>query len=132
MAVVVFKYNFIKVFLVSCAGGITGNIIFTNLSATILKWIDAYKLKRNKNHKKTVFTKSTRRFVNIKRNFGLAGLAFITPLIGQPVGAFFAEKFFKDKRKVIIYLSASVVVWSVMLYFILLLFHDNLKQWGVI
>jgi hypothetical protein len=131
-AVIVFKYNFLKVFLVSCAGGITGNIIFTNLSATILKWIDDYKLKSNKNHKKTVFTKSTRRVVRIKRSFGLAGLAFITPLIGQPVGAFFAEKFFKNKKKVILYLSVSVVVWSVMLYFILLIFHDRLAQWGVI
>lgn len=131
-AVIVFKYNFWKVFLVSCAGGITGNVIFTNLSASILKWTHAYKLKKNKDHKRTVFSKSTRRIVRIKRNFGLAGIALITPLIGQPVGAFFAEKFFKDKKKVILYLSVSIVLWSVMLYFILLLFHDNLQQWGVI
>ncbi len=132
MAVFVFKYNFIKVFLVSCAGGITGNIIFTHLSATLLKWMDAYKKKFNKNHKKVVFTRSTRRFVRIKRRFGLAGLAFITPLISQPIGAFFAEKFFKDKTKVILYLSVSVVLWSVMLYFILLFFHEQLAAWGLI
>lgn len=131
-AVIVFKYNFLKVFLVSCAGGITGNIIFTYLSASILKWMNAYKLSKNKDHKQIIFTKSTRRFVNIKRRFGLTGLALITPLISQPIGAFFAEKFFKDKKKVILYLSASVVLWSVMLYFILLLFHDHLQAWGVI
>lgn len=131
-AVIFFKYNFFKVFIVSCAGGITGNIIFTYLSASILKWTHAYKLKRNKDHKKIIFSKSTRRIIRIKHRFGLAGLAFITPIISQPIGAFFAEKFFKDKKKVILYLSASVVLWSVMLYFILLLFHDHLEKWGVI
>jgi hypothetical protein len=128
-AVIVFKYNFIKVILVSCAGGITGNIIFTHLSASILKWTHAYKLKRNKDHKKIIFSKSTRRIIRIKNRFGLAGIAFITPLISQPIGAFFAEKFFKDKKKVILYLSVSVVFWSVAIYFILYLFHDKLKGW---
>lgn len=129
-AVVVFKYNFIKVILVACSGGITGNIIFTNLSAAILRWMDNYRDKRNI-HKK-IFTKSTRRMIRIKQRFGLAGIAAITPLISQPIGAFFAEKFFKDKKKVILYLSVSVVVWSIGLYFILYLFHDQLKAWGVI
>lgn len=129
-AVVVFKYNFIKVILVACAGGITGNVIFTNLSAAILRGLEAYREKRNI-HKKT-FTKTTRRMIRIKQRFGLAGIAAITPLISQPIGAFFAEKFFKDKKKVILYLSVSVVMWSIGLYFILYIFHDQLKAWGVI
>jgi len=129
-AVIVFKYNFIKVILVSCAGGITGNIIFTNLSAVILRWMHAYREKRN--IKKKIFTKSTRRMIRIKHRFGLAGIAAITPLISQPIGAFFAEKFFKDKKKIILYLSISVIIWSIGLYFILYLFHDQLKTWHVI
>lgn len=129
-AVVVFKYNFIKVILVACSGGITGNIIFTNLSAAILRWMDSYREKRNI-HKK-IFTKTTRRMIRIKHRFGLAGIAAITPLISQPIGAFFAEKFFKDKKKVILYLSISVIIWSIGLYFILYIFHDQLKAWGVI
>lgn len=119
-----------KVILVSCAGGITGNIIFTNLSAVILKWLHIYREKRN--IKKQIFSKTTRRMIRIKQRFGLAGIAAITPLISQPIGAFFAEKFFKDKKKVVFYLSVSVVIWSIGLYFILFLFHDQLKAWGVI
>jgi len=46
-AVIVFKYNFVKVMLVSCAGGITGNIIFTYLSATLLNLTHSYREKRN-------------------------------------------------------------------------------------
>lgn len=129
-AVVVFKYNFIKVILVACAGGITGNVIFTNLSAAILRWMDNYRDKRNI-HKK-IFTKGTRRMIRIKQRFGLAGIAAITPLISQPIGAFFAEKFFKDKKKVILYLSISVIVWAIGLYFVLYIFHDQLAIWGVI
>lgn len=129
-AVVVFKYNFIKVILVACAGGITGNVIFTNLSAAILRWMDNYRDKRNI-HKK-IFTKTTRRMIRIKQRFGLAGIAAITPLISQPIGAFFAEKFFKDKKKVILYLSVSVIIWAIGLYFVLYIFHDQLAAWGVI
>lgn len=129
-AVIVFKYNFVKVILVSCAGGITGNIIFTNLSAVILKWTHAYREKRD--IKKQIFSKATRRMIRIKQRFGLAGIAAITPLISQPIGAFFAEKFFKDKTKVVLYLSVSVIIWAIGLYFILYLFHDQLKAWHVI
>lgn len=126
-AIILFKYNFLKVMLVSCAGGITGNIIFTNLSASILKWMHIYREKRN--IQKKSFTKTTRRMIRIKQRFGLAGIAFITPIISQPIGAFFAEKFFKDKKKVILYLSVSVIFWAMALYFILLIFHDQLKGW---
>jgi hypothetical protein len=126
-AILLFKYNFVKVMLVSCAGGITGNIIFTNLSASILKWMHYYREKRN--IQKKSFTKTTRRMIRIKQRFGLVGIAFITPIISQPIGAFFAEKFFKDKKKVILYLSVSVVFWAMALYFILLIFHDQLKGW---
>ena len=126
-AVIFFKYNFVKSMLVSCAGGITGNIIFTNLSATLLNWTHAYREKRN--IKKKIFTKTTRRMIRIKHRFGLAGIALITPIISQPIGAFFAEKFFKDKKKIILYLSVSVVLWAHALYFIIYLFHDSLKGW---
>ncbi|MBA2613850.1 MAG: hypothetical protein H0U95_17945 [Bacteroidetes bacterium] len=119
-----------KVILVACSGGITGNIIFTNLSAVILKWTHIYREKRN--IKKKIFTKTTRRMIRIKQRFGLAGIAAITPLISQPIGAFFAEKFFKDKKKVVLYLSISVIIWAIGLYFILFLFHDQLEVWGII
>ncbi len=126
-AIVVFKYNFLKVMLVSCAGGITGNIIFTYLSANLLNWMHNYREKRK--IKKKIFTPSTRRMIKIKQRFGLVGIAFITPIISQPIGAFFAEKFFKDKKKIILYLSVSVIFWALTLYWIIYLFHDSLKGW---
>jgi hypothetical protein len=128
-AVVLFKYNFIKVMLVTWSGGITSSIMFTYLSATIIKWIHKYRVKKGKIHKRVIFKKSNRRIIKIKQRFGLAGIAFFTPLISMPIGAFVAEKFYRDKRKVILYLSVSVIFWSITVYLLLYLFHDAFKGW---
>ena len=128
-AIAVYKFNFIKVMLVSWAGGITGIIFFTYVSAAIIKWIHDYRARRNLIHSKRIFTKFTRRVIRVKQRFGLTGIAFITPVIGTPLGAFIAEKFYKSKRKVIVYLSFSVVFWSLLLYFLILFFYDSVKQW---
>jgi len=127
-AVVVFKYNFLKVFVVTCSGGITSNIIFTYLSDFIIRKIHDYKVRKNKFHRKKVFKKSTRRIIRVKQKFGLIGVALITPLIGQPVGAFFAEKFYKDKKKIIIYLSVSVMLWCVAIYCFLYFVHHGINE----
>jgi hypothetical protein len=125
-AYLAFQPNFLKAMLVSCSGGIAGNIIFTYLSAFFVKCMKVYRKKNN--IKKKVFTTANRRIIKVKQRFGLAGIAFITPIISQPIGAFFAEKFFKDKRKVILYLSVSVVFWAFTIYFILYLLHGGIKN----
>lgn len=129
-AMVLFNYSFYKVFFVTCAGGITGNIVFTNLSAALIRWRHNYRLKKGKIHKKRIFTTFNRRIIRIKQRFGLTGLALLTPLLlSTPLGAFLAERFFRDKKKIIIYLSISVIIWSIVLYFVILWFHDSLKGW---
>jgi len=122
--------NFLHVILVACGGGIAGNILFTNLSAALLKAIHNFTAKRGLIHRKKVFTSFNRRVIRVKQKFGLAGIAFITPiLLSTPIGAFLAERFFKDKKKIIVYLSLATVFWSFALYFILLVFHESLKGW---
>lgn len=125
-AVILFKFSFWKVFTVSCAGGITGNIFFTYLSAGIIKWWEKFKVKyfKKRKHPK-VFTKSNRFIIKVKNRFGLYGIAFLSPiLLSQPFGAFLAERFFKNKKKVIFALSIFVVFWSVGLYFLFLFFAE--------
>ena len=46
-----------------------------------------------------------------------------------PIGAFLAERFYKDKKKVIIYLSISAISWCFVLYFIYLFFYDTFRAW---
>lgn len=128
----VLDHDFASVMLVSCGGGIVGNIVFTHLSAAILKGIHNFRVKRGMIQKKKVFTSFNRRVMTVKRKFGLAGIAFITPIfLSTPIGAFLAERFFKDKKKIILYLSGATILWAFIMYFILMFFHGSLKGWLV-
>lgn len=128
----VLQEDFGVVMLVTCSGGIAGNIIFTNLSAALIKAIHNFRAKRGMIHKKKVFTRSNRRIINIKRKFGLAGIAFITPVfLSTPIGAFLAERFYKDKKRIIIYLSVATILWGFAMYLILSFFHGTLREWLV-
>ncbi len=116
-ALLLFRGDFITFFLVCTAGGITGNVVFTYLSAAIIKKIHAYRVKRHLIHKKPIFTPFNRRVIKVKQRFGLFGIAAITPLLlSTPLGAFLAERFFKKKKKIIVYLSISVVFWELVFY----------------
>jgi hypothetical protein len=129
-AVLFFKYDFFKTIVVTSAGGIAGNIFFTYLSAALLKAIHNFRVKRNLIHRRKIFTKFNRRVIKVKQRFGLAGIAFITPLIlSTPIGAFLAERFYKDKKKIILYLCGATLFWAFALYFILLIFHDRVMKW---
>ncbi len=129
-AVILFKFNFIKVFIVSCIGGIGGAIFYVYLSASLLKWWNNYKHKKFTQVKKPHFTKSNRRIIRIKNRFGLTGIAILAPIIlSIPLGAFLGERFYKKKSKVIAYMSVTVMATSVVFYFIYYLFYDQLKGW---
>lgn len=125
-----FKFNAVKVLMVTCVGGIAGNVFFTNLSAAILKALHHFRVKRHLIHRRRIFTKFNRRVIRIKQRFGLAGIAFVTPIfLSTPIGAFVAERFYRDKKKIILYLSMASIFWSFTLYFIVLFFYDSVKGW---
>ncbi len=130
-AVGLFKFNFAKSVAVSCAGGIFGTVVSTYLSAGIIKWWEKLKSKWFASHKpKKKFTWLNRRIIMVKHRFGLLGIALLSPiLLSIPLGAFLCERFYKKKSKVILYLSGSVVFWSVSLYFVFLFFYSTFKSW---
>lgn len=128
-AFVVLEHDFFKVMLVSCTGAIIGNVFFTYLSAGIIQLIHNFRAKRHLIHQKKIFTKFNRRVITVKQRFGLAGIAFITPiLLSTPIGAFLAERFFKDKRKIILYLSLATFFWAFALFGILTFFFDTFSK----
>ncbi|MES2514638.1 MAG: hypothetical protein V4580_10865 [Bacteroidota bacterium] len=129
--IAIYKSNYVLALVSSCTGAVFGTIVFTYLFAGILKWWD--KLKEgmfSSKHPKKIFTKFNRRVIRIKHRFGLIGIAILTPIfLSIPIGAFLAERFYKDKRKVIIYLSVSAIAWCFILYFIFLFFYDTFRSW---
>jgi len=131
-AMVLFEYDFLKVFVVTVSGGIFGNVFFTYLSSAILKWWHAYRIKKGYIHKNKIFTNTNRRIIRVKRRFGLVGIALLTPILFSiPLGALIADKFYKNKQKVIIYLSGAVVFWNVIVYFLIRFFHDSYLKWFI-
>lgn len=115
----------------SCTGAVFGTVVFTYLFAGILKWWDNIKEGMfSSKHPKKIFTKFNRRVIKIKHRFGLIGIAVLTPIfLSIPIGAFLAERFYKDKKKVILYLGVSSVAWCFILYFTFLFFYDTFKSW---
>lgn len=129
-AVTLFDFNFWKVMLITCSGGFTGIIVFTNISDVFLKWIHSIKVKYFKSHPHPkVFTKGNRRIVKIIQKFGIWGIAFFTPIgLSIPVGAFIAERFYKNKKKVMLVLGAAVVFWNTTIYLLLRFFYESVSS----
>jgi hypothetical protein len=125
---VFFKYNFIKIFFFSMTAGITGNIVFTYLSAAILRTIHNYRVKKHTIHRKRIFTRTNRRIIRIKNKFGLRGIAFIAPMfLSIPLGTFIADRFFRNKKKIILYFTVSEIFWVIILYLLI----DKIKGWWI-
>jgi hypothetical protein len=125
-AILLFKFNFLKVFIVTVSSGIFGTIVFTYFSAALIKWWSKFNAKKNLLKKKKVFSKGNRRIITIKNKFGLAGLAAIMPIVpGIAIGSFLAERFFSNKQKIILYFSISIMVWSVGIYLLFYFFKKT-------
>ncbi len=116
-AILVFKFDFLQVFIVSVSSGIFGTIFFTYFSAALIRWWSNFRAKKNLFPNQKVFTKTNRRIIRIKNKFGLIGLAFLTPVFpGIPIGSFLAERFFANKRRIISYFGLSIVCWTLAIY----------------
>ena len=60
------------------------------------------------------FTKMTRYGVKIRQKFGLAGIAFLTPLLfTPPVGAALSMAFRYDKKAILLQMFISAVAWAI-------------------
>ncbi len=59
----------------------------------------------------------------MKQRFGLIGISLLTPLLlSIPLGSFLAVRYFKNKQRILIYMFASILFWSVSISSFQLLF----------
>jgi hypothetical protein len=83
-----------------------------------------YEFVSNAQKQKVIFTRRNRRIVKVWRDYGLIGIALITPVIVSiPIGTFIATRFVPDRKKVLLFMFFSVVFWSVLLSSIFQIFH---------
>lgn len=129
-AIGLFGFNHLMVLGITWAGGLTGVVLFTFISDVFLKWIDRIKSKYSKNpKKKKTFTKGNRRIIKIRNKFGIWGIAFFTPIgLSIPVGTFIAERFYKDKKKVILVIGSGILFWYTLIYFLLFFFKESFSK----
>ncbi len=120
-------FSFFEAVVVTSLGGFTGVLAFVTLSDTIIKKFKERKHKKEEVKvvaRKKIFSKKNRFIIHVKHRFGLVGIAALTPLIfSMPIGCFLATRYFKNKQRVIIYMFASVLFWSVAVSSFKLLFH---------
>lgn len=119
-------FGYLETLVITTVGGLIGVVFFFYLSSAIMlllskigaKWGKKKPLKPKKK-----FTWKNKMIIHIKREYGLIGLAALTPtLLSIPLGTFLAARYFPDKKKVIGYLSASVIVWSVIVSSVVIIF----------
>jgi len=64
--------------------------------------------------KKTrIFSKKNRFFVRLRKNYGFWGIIVATPiLLTIPVGAFLANKYYSQRRHIVLYMILSIIAWA--------------------
>lgn len=119
-------FGYLETLLITTIGGLIGVFFFFYLSSAIMLALGKLTSRFSKGKepkKKRTFTWKNKLIVRIKRDYGLIGLAAITPtFLSIPVGTFLAARYFSDQKKVITYLSASVIVWSVIVSSVVIIF----------
>lgn len=125
-------FNFFETVLLTTTGGVAGVFFFFYLSEIINRWwsniFNPFCKQRLANNAvigffrrifctdrpKRKFTRKNKIIIYAKRKWGLIGIAILTPLIlSIPVGTFLADRYYKNKKQVLLYLCICVFVWSV-------------------
>lgn len=127
LSIHVHDYNFFTAFIINITGGIIGITFFFRTSSF---FIDRAIKKRKKalllgNAKpKKIFTPINRLLVKVKNTMGMVGLAFlILPFLSIPISSVVSAKYFHlKKKKMLILLYTSTIVWSFLLSGIAYLF----------
>lgn len=141
-----FGYNYLQTIIITTIGGIAGVFFFFYLSAFLLKIFRRYwsKIKnffsKPKLHSKTItvekpkriiktkkyFSRKNKFIVMTKRKYGLWGIAALTPiLLSIPLGTFLANKYYRNKKSVLVSLTISVLSWSIIISSFYLFFKPS-------
>jgi hypothetical protein len=124
LVIMQFEFSFVETILWTNVGGIVGIYFFAFLSGKLILWWNRTFNRPRRNKK--VFTKRNRRIIRIKQQYGLVGIAVITPLLlSIPVGTFLVVRYYHSSRTKFLYLIASNLFWSV-IYTVFLMFWDGL------
>ena len=93
-----FGYNIVSTAICTFIGMMITVILFTSFNKQINGLTKRFFIKKDRK----VFTKKNRRFVKVWNQYGLKGVAFLTPLLLTPIGGtILANSFSSDKKQII-------------------------------
>lgn len=137
-----YDFGFYETVLYSVTGGMLGVLIFSYLSKPFFsaeRWItgNLQRFLRKKQNfstpvadaetpleihydyierdvrRKRIFTRRNRRVVKIWKKYGLTGIAIVTPvLLSIPIGTIIANSLEQNKKKILVYMFISILLWS--------------------
>ena len=131
-----FGFNFLQTWAFTSVGGVLGVLFFFFLGRFILKLYSKYYRQafKDKVHqfadsigklhlaekffpkKSKNFTWQNKLIARIKKRWGFIGIVILTPvLFSIPIGTLLALSLYSDRKYLPLYLSASVVAWSLVL-----------------
>ena len=132
LVIIQFEFSFLETVFWTNVGGTAGIYFFAFLSAKLINWWKRTfrrsnrKILEDEQQEKKVFTRRNRRIVRTKMEYGLIGIAVITPfLLSIPVGVFLVVRYYRNKRYKFLYLVAANVLWS-LIYTGFYMFWDEL------
>jgi len=127
LSVHVHNYNFLTASVINIIGSFIGITFFFKTSTYFIeRGIRKRKeaLEKGSKKQKRIFTPTNRFLVRVKNTMGMFGLAFlILPFLSIPISSIISAKYFHlKKKKMLILLYTSSVVWSFLLSGIAILF----------
>ncbi len=115
------KLHVVTTILSTVAGTMTIVLLFTFAG----DWIRSKVINRLYPNRKR-FSERNRKFVTIWKKYGVAGVAFLTPLILTPIGgSLLAISFGSPKDKLILYMFISASAWATIFSFAVYLFGNS-------
>jgi hypothetical protein len=115
--------SFWETAILTCLGMMTSVFIFSTLAGNgFKKWISSTFFKKSK-----LFSSKNRKVVKVWRNYGLKGVAFLTPVFFTPIGGtLIAASFGETKQRIFVYMFVSSVFWSFIFSFVLFIFRNGI------
>ncbi|WP_317175593.1 small multi-drug export protein [Pontibacter beigongshangensis] len=117
--------SYLETVLLTIAGMMTSVVVFSFLGRQAASWLVRRRIKRNK----PLFSRKSRIIVKVYRNFGVSGIAFLTPLLLSPVvGTVAAALLGISRKRIFLHMLWSAVLWSFILTFMTFKFQELMTR----
>ncbi|MEM6264373.1 MAG: hypothetical protein AAGI38_17800 [Bacteroidota bacterium] len=101
-------FNLWEIVLTAGSGSILGVVLFTYFGGMIRSWFSVRFSKR-----KSMSFAKRRMIVRVWKQYGLVGVAILTPFLSPPLAVAVALSFKTPNKKIILYLSISLIIWAI-------------------